>query len=84
MCVSVCVCVYVCVCVRVPVCVCVYAIRFISPNKILRCITTVIIIIIIFMSQELRESRGGSPELPVPNSPYVLCGFRATLEDYYY
>ena len=25
------------------------------------------------------ESRGGRPELPVPNSPYGLCGRKATL-----
>ena len=32
-----------------------------------------------FRAQELCESRGGHPELPVPNSPYVLCGRKATL-----
>ena len=30
-------------------------------------------------SQELCESGGGRPELPVPNSPYGLCGSKATL-----
>ena len=30
-------------------------------------------------AQELCESRGGRPELPVPNSPYGLCGRKATL-----
>ena len=30
--------------------------------------------------QELCESRDGRPELPVPNSPYGLCGRKATLE----
>ena len=29
--------------------------------------------------QALCESRGGRPGLPVPNSPYCLCGRRATL-----
>ena len=29
--------------------------------------------------QELCESRGGHPGLPVPNSPYGLCGHKATL-----
>ena len=27
------------------------------------------------------ESRGGRPGLPVPNSPYGLCGGKATLEE---
>ena len=30
-------------------------------------------------AQELCESRGGRPRLPVPNSPYGLCGCKATL-----
>ena len=30
-------------------------------------------------AQELCESRGGRPELPVPNSPDGLCGRKATL-----
>ena len=30
-------------------------------------------------AQELCESRGGRPELPVPNSPYGLCGRKSTL-----
>ena len=30
-------------------------------------------------AQELCESRGGRPGLPVPNNPYGLCGCRATL-----
>ena len=30
-------------------------------------------------AQELCESRGGRPRLPVPNSPYGLCGRKATL-----
>ena len=30
-------------------------------------------------AQELCESRGGRPGLPVPNSPYDLCGRKATL-----
>ena len=29
--------------------------------------------------QELCESRGGRPGLPVPNSPYGLCGRKAAL-----
>ena len=33
----------------------------------------------IYRVQELCESRGGSPGLPVPNSPYGLCGHTATL-----
>ena len=32
-------------------------------------------------AQELCESRGGRPGLPVPNSLYGLCGRKATLED---
>ena len=32
-----------------------------------------------FSAQELCESRGGRPGLPVPNSPYGLCGRKATL-----
>ena len=32
-----------------------------------------------FRAQELCESRGGRPGLPVPNSPYGLCGRKATL-----
>ena len=30
-------------------------------------------------AQKLCESRGGRPGLPVPNSPYGLCGRKATL-----
>ena len=30
-------------------------------------------------AQELCESRGGRPGLPVPNSPYGLCGRKATV-----
>ena len=30
--------------------------------------------------QELCESRGGRPGLPVPNSPYGLCGRKAALD----
>ena len=30
-------------------------------------------------TQELCESRGGRPGLPAPNSPYGLCGRKATL-----
>ena len=32
--------------------------------------------------QELCESGGGRPGLPVPNSPYGLCGRQATLMKY--
>ena len=32
-----------------------------------------------FRAQELCESRGGRPWLPVPNSAYGLCGREATL-----
>ena len=32
-------------------------------------------------ARELCESRGGRPELPVPNSPYGLCGRKATLNE---
>ena len=31
--------------------------------------------------QELCESGGGRPGLPVPNSPYGLCGRNATLRE---
>ena len=31
-------------------------------------------------AQELRESPGGRPGLPVPNKPYSLCGCKATFE----
>ena len=30
-------------------------------------------------AQELCEIRGGRPGLPVPNSPYGLCGRKATV-----
>ena len=32
-----------------------------------------------YRAQDLYESRGGRPGLPVPNSPYGLCGRKATL-----
>ena len=32
-----------------------------------------------FRAQELYESRGGRPGLSAPNSPYGLCGRKATL-----
>ena len=32
-------------------------------------------------AQELCESRGGRPGLPVPNNPYGLCGRKATLNE---
>ena len=31
--------------------------------------------------QELCESRGGRPGLPVPNKPYGLCGRKAAFEE---
>ena len=34
----------------------------------------------LFRAQELCESRGGGPGLPVPNSSYGLCGRKATLK----
>ena len=33
-----------------------------------------------FRTWELCESRGGRPRLPVPNSPYGLCGRKAALK----
>ena len=32
-------------------------------------------------AQELCESRGGRPGLPVPNSPHSLCGRETTLSE---
>ena len=32
-------------------------------------------------TQELCESRGGRPWFPFPNSPYSLCGRKATLRE---
>ena len=32
-------------------------------------------------AQELCESRGGRPGLPVPNSPFGFCGRKATLKN---
>ena len=32
-------------------------------------------------AQELCESRGGHPGLPIPNNPYGLCGRKATMHD---
>ena len=34
-------------------------------------------------AQELCNSRGGRPGLPAPNSPYCLCGRKATLNYIY-
>ena len=34
-------------------------------------------------SKELCERRGGRPKLPVPNSPYGLCGRERALEEVY-
>ena len=38
-------------------------------------------LIVSFRTEELCEGRGGRPGLPVPNSPYDLCGRKATLEE---
>ena len=35
-------------------------------------------------AQELCESRGGHPGLPVPNNPYGLCGRKATLKSNFF
>ena len=35
---------------------------------------------LLLKAQKLRESRGGRPGIPVPNSPYGLCGRKETLE----
>ena len=35
--------------------------------------------LVVIRAQERCESRGGRPGLPVPNSPYGLCGRKATL-----
>ena len=32
-------------------------------------------------AQELCDCQGGHPGLPVPNSPYGLCGHKATLNE---
>ena len=37
--------------------------------------------VFLIRSQELCESRGGRPGLPVPNSPYGLCRRKATVEE---
>ena len=36
---------------------------------------------IFYRGQELCESRGGRPGLPVPRSPYGLCGRKAAFEE---
>ena len=33
----------------------------------------------VIRAQELCESRGGRPGLPVPNSPYDLCGLKSNI-----
>ena len=38
--------------------------------------------LICYRAQEVCESGGGRPELPVPKSPHCLCGRKATLKDY--
>ena len=37
--------------------------------------------LVVIRAQELCESRGGRPGLPVPNKPYCLCGRKATLKN---
>ena len=37
--------------------------------------------VVSFRAQELCESRGERPGLPVPNSPCGLCGCKATFEE---
>ena len=34
----------------------------------------------VFRGQELCERRDGRPELPIPNSPYSLCGCKSALK----
>ena len=36
---------------------------------------------VVLKAQTMCESRGGRPGLPVPNSPYGLCGRKATLTE---
>ena len=62
-------------------CACINARSIVSADKILCCINTLVIISYNSRAQELCESRGGSPGLPVPNSPYGLCGRKATVEE---
>ena len=38
-------------------------------------------VVLLFGAQKLCESRGGRSGLPVRNSPYGLCGRKATLND---
>ena len=38
-----------------------------------------LLLLLYFNALDLRESRGGHPGLPVLNSPYDLCGRKATL-----
>ena len=42
-------------------------------------VVVVVVIAADVRAQELCESRGGRPGLPVPDSPYGLCGRKATL-----
>ena len=35
----------------------------------------------LYRALKLCESRGGRPGLPVPNSPYGLCGLKASLNE---
>ena len=48
-----------------------------APDQ--RLVITLSDIFFFFRAQELCESGGGRPGLPVANSPYGLCGRKATL-----
>ena len=50
--------------------------QWISPQC---CLRTDLLIPLCLRAQKLCESGGGRPGLPVPNSPYGLCGHRTTL-----
>ena len=50
-----------------------------SPSLIVFVVSATLISILTLRAQELCDSRGGRSGLPVPNSPYGLCGRKATL-----
>ena len=52
---------------------------FLSPNMIVT-VSSIPVLEETFTAQQLCENRGGRPGLPVPNSPYDLCGSKATLK----
>ena len=52
---------------------------FLSPNMIVT-VSSIPVLEETFRAQQLCENRGGRPGLPVPNSPYCLCGSKATLK----